>query len=102
MNNHTKKFHLWRFIQNFIDPKPLRINFFKINGFIRICDRARYLTLLCSKKHDTIYDRNKNLVSLKGGVAYICLPYFVDIKTDSHDSLPIEKGLTFHNVIIHI
>ena len=102
MNNHTKKFHLCRFIQNFIDPKPLRINFFKINGFIRICDRARYLTLLCSKKHATIYDRNKNLVSLKGGVAYICLPYFVDIKTDSHDSLPIEKGLTFHNVIIHI
>ena len=28
--------------------------------------------------------------------------YFAKIKVDSYDSSPIEKRLTFHNVIIHI
>ena len=28
--------------------------------------------------------------------------YFAKIKLDSYDSLPIEKTLTLHNVIIHI
>ena len=37
-----------------IDPKPLRIRFFKIDEFIWISDGTRYLTLLGSEKHDTI------------------------------------------------
>ena len=35
-----------------IDPKPLRIKFDKIDGFIRIHDRIRYLTLFGSEKYD--------------------------------------------------
>ena len=37
-----------------IDPKPLRIRFFKIDGFIWISDGTRNLTLFGSEKHDTI------------------------------------------------
>ena len=40
-----------------IDPKSLRIIFDKIDGFIRIYDGTRYLTLFGSEKNDAIYDR---------------------------------------------
>ena len=33
-----------------IDPKPLRIRFDKIDGFVRIYDGTRYLTLFGSEK----------------------------------------------------
>ena len=41
-----------------IGQKPLRIRFDKINGFSRIYDGTRYLTLFSSEKYDAIYDRN--------------------------------------------
>ena len=62
-----------------IGPKPLRIRLSKIDGFIRIYDETRYLTL-----------------------QYIFSHYFAKIKVDSYDSLPIEKRLTLHNVLILI
>ena len=40
-----------------IDSKPLRIRFNKIDGFIRIYDRTRYLKLFSSEKYDAIYNR---------------------------------------------
>ena len=40
-----------------IDPKPLRIRFNKIDGFLRIFDGTRYLTLFGCEKCDAIYDR---------------------------------------------
>ena len=67
-----------------IGSKPLRIRFDKINEIIRIYDGARYLTLFGTKTYDAIYEE-------------------LDIiKIDFYDSLPIEKTLTLHNVIILI
>ena len=42
------------------------------------------------------------LISLKSSIIYVFFLYFVKIKVDSYNSLPIEKALTFHNVIILI
>ena len=67
-----------------IGSKPLRIRFDKINEIIRIYDGARYLTLFGTKTYDAISEE-------------------LDIiKIDFYDSLPIEKTLTLHNVIILI
>ena len=85
-----------------IDSKPLGIRFNKIGGFIRIYDGTRYLTLFGSQKYDAIYNRIRYLISLKSGITNIFSHYFVKIKIDSYDSLPIEKRLTLDNVIIHI
>ena len=85
-----------------IDSKPLRIRFEKIDQFIRIYDRIRYLTLFGSEKYDAIYNRIRYLASLKGGITYIFAHYFAKTKVDSYDSLPIEKILTLHNAIILI
>ena len=85
-----------------IDAKPLRIRFDEIDGFIKIYDGTRYLTLFGSKKYEAIYNRIRYLISLKSGITYIFSRYFAKIKVDSYDSLPIEKILTLHNVIIHI
>ena len=38
-----------------IDPKPLRIRFIKIDGFITIYDKTRYLRLFGPEKYDAIY-----------------------------------------------
>ena len=54
-----------------IDSKPLRIRFNKIDGFIRIYDRTRYLTLFCSQKYDAIYDKISYLTSLKSGITIL-------------------------------
>ena len=46
----------------------------------------------------TIYD----LISAKGGITYSINHNFARIRIESYNSLPIEKTLTFHNVIILI
>ena len=54
-----------------ISSKPLRIRFDKMDGFIRIYDGTKYLTLFGSVKYDAIYDRITYLISLKCGITYI-------------------------------
>ena len=70
-----------------IDPKPLRIRFFRLFG---------------SEKYEAISKRTRYLISQKSGITYIFSLYFAKIKVDSYNSLPIEKRLTLHNVIIYI
>ena len=77
----------------------MRIRFDKIDGFIRIYDRNRYLTLFGSEKYGTIYDRTTYLVSLKIGITYIFSHYFAKIKVDYYESLTIEKIFSLHNII---
>ena len=76
--------------------------FHKIDGIITIYDETRYLTLCGYEKYDTIYNRIRYFASLESGITYIFCHYFAKIKVDSYGSLPIEKILTVHNVIIHI
>ena len=80
----------------------MRIRFDKIDGFIRIYDRTRNLTLFGSEEYEGIYNKSRYLISLKSGITYIYSHYFAKIKVDSCDSLSIEKILTLHNVAIHI
>ena len=82
--------------------KPLRIRFHKINGFIKIYVGIRYLVLHDYKRYSTIFDRIRYLISEKSGITNSINCNFGRIRIDSHDSLPIEKTLTFHNVIILI
>ena len=77
--------------KNLIGSKPLRIRFDKIGGFIKIYDGTKYLRLFGSEKYDAIYDRIRYLMSLKSSIIYIFSHYFVKIKFDSDDFLPIEK-----------
>ena len=67
----------------------MRIRFYKIDGFIRIYDGTRHLTLFDSEKYGAIYDRIRYLISLKSGITYIFSLYFA--KVDYYDSLPIKK-----------
>ena len=58
-------------IKLLIDPTPLQIIFFKTDGFIRIYDGTRCLTLFCSEKFDAVYDRITYFMSQKSGITYI-------------------------------
>ena len=69
----------------------MRIRFGKIDGFIRIYDGTKYLTLFGSEKYEAIYNRIRYLISQKTGITYIYFHYFAKIKVDTYDSLPIEK-----------
>ena len=80
----------------------MKNRFAKIDGIIKIYDGTRYLTLFGTKKHDAVYDKTRYLLSKKSVITYIFSHYFAKIKVDSYDSLPIEKMLTLHNVIILI
>ena len=54
--------------ETLIVPKPLRIRFDKVDGFVRTYDRTRYLTLFGSEKeNDAIYDRIRYLINIKCG-----------------------------------
>ena len=77
------------------------VRFDKIDEIISIYDGTRNLTLSGTKKY-AIYNRIRYLISLKISITYIFSHYFVKIKVDSYDSLPIEKRLSLHNIIIHI
>ena len=85
-----------------IGAKLLCVKFNKVDGFIRVYYGTRYLVLFGSEKHDVIYNRIKYLVSLKSGITYVISHYYARLKIDSYDTLPLEKKLTLHNVIIII
>ena len=44
-----------------ISGAPLRIRFYKVDGFIRVYDRTKYLASYCSEKFDAIYNRIRYL-----------------------------------------
>ena len=84
--------------ENLIGAKPLRIKFDKIDGFIRIYDDIKCLTLFGSEKYEVIYNRIRYLIGVKIRIAYI---FYTKIKVDFYDLVSIEKIFTLHNVIIH-
>ena len=60
------------------------------------------MVLFGSEKYDSIYNRIKYFIHVKGSVTYIISHNYGKIKTDSYDSLPLEKTITFQNVTIFI
>ena len=54
-----------------IGVKPFYIRFDKIDGFIRVCDGARYLVLFGGQKYDFIYNRIRYLIGVKSGIYVI-------------------------------
>ena len=84
-------------------PKPLRIRFDKKDGFIRVRGvEFRYLALFDHGLFDKICDKIKYLISEKSGITNSVNHNFGKIRINSHNSLPIEKILIFHNVILLI
>ena len=75
------------------------ISFEKIDGFFTIHDGARRLVLFCPERFDAINGRIRYLISEKSGITS---SNFARITIYSYDSLPMEKALTFHDVIIFI
>ena len=71
-------------------------------GFIKIYDEIRYSVLFNYGCCDKICDRFKYLISKKSVIADNISYNFGRIRIDSYNSLPIEKILTFHNVIVLI
>ena len=82
--------------------KPLRIRFNKIDGFVRVYDGIRYLVLFRSEKYDSIYNRIRYIISVKSGITYVISYNYAKIKVDSYNPLPLEKTMTFLNLIILI
>ena len=80
----------------------MRISFDKMDGFIKIYDGIRHLVLFNHLWYDKIYDRIRYLISEKSGITNSINHNFARIRIDSHNSLPIEKILSFDNVIILI
>ena len=76
----------------------MRIRLDKIDGFIKIHDKIKYLVLLDYR----VCDKVKYLTSEKSGITDSINHTFERIRIDSYNSLPIEKIFTFHNVIIII
>ena len=63
-----------------IDTKLFRIMFDKVDGFIRVYDRNKYLVLFDPEKYYAIYDRIRYLINLENGITYVI----------SHNSARIE------------
>ena len=80
--------------------KPLRIRYNKIDEFIKILNGIRHLASFDCGWFDKICDRIKYLISEKNGITVSIYHNFPKIRIDSYNSLPIEKILTFHNVIL--
>ena len=86
--NYMKIFHNI----SYKTPKPLRIRFDKINGFIISLDgKIKYLILFNYGYFNKICDKIKYLISKKSGIANSINHNFGKIKIDSYNSLPIKK-----------
>ena len=88
--------------KNFISAKPLLIWFEKLVEFIKIYDAITYLVLFASGRYNAVYNGIKYLKSEKSGIKSSINHNFVRVRIYSNFSLPVEKMLTFHNVITFI
>ena len=105
MKKQWKWFDLWHFVTNlWMVQSVCKSMLNKINGFIRVYDKAKYLQLFCLEKYDTIYDRIRYLISLKSGITYVFLICYAKIKIDLIILclVDFEKTLILYNVIILI
>ena len=75
------------FHKTLIEAELLPIRFDRIDGFIRIYDGNRYLTLFGSEKYDVIYNRFRCLLSNWHHIFFS--HYYAKIKVDFYDSLTI-------------
>ena len=84
--------------------KPLHIRFYKIDGFIMVLDgKIKHLALFDYRLFDKICNKIKCLIIKKrSGITNSIHHSFGRIKIDSYNSLPTQKILTFHSVIILI
>ena len=82
--------------------KPVCIRFDKVNGVIRVYDGARYLVLFVAEKYNLISNLIRYLIGVKSGITYVIFHNYAKVKVDLYYSFPLEKILTFHNVIILI
>ena len=85
-----------------IVAKPLSIRFDKINEFIKVYNKSRYLVLFAFENYDAICNRISYLISQKSDVTYVFSHSYAKIKVDSNDFLPIEKTWTILHNVIHI
>ena len=84
------------------NAKPWRMRFNKIDAFIKTHNGIRCLVLFDYGWFDKMSDRIKYLISEKSGITDSINQNFGKIRSDSYNSLPVEKILTFHNLIILI
>ena len=82
--------------------KPVHIRFDKIDGFIKVYDGTSYLVLFSSERYNPIYKIIRYLDSEESSITYSISHNFAGIRIDSYNYLPIEKTLTFHNIVILI
>ena len=73
-----------------------------MDRFIKIHDKIGYLVLFDYSYCVEICGKIKYLISEKSGITDSISHNFARIRIDIYNSLPIEKILTFHNVIILI
>ena len=106
MENYKKKFQFITFhikVQNQWFSKQLRIRVTKLDGFIISLDgKIKHLVLFDYRLLDKISDKVKHIISKKSGITKSINYNFGRIRTDSHNSLPINKKflLPFYNAII--
>ena len=74
--------------------------FDKIDGFIRDYDEC--LLIFRPEKSDAILDRNRYLIGLKRGIAYVVSDNNAKLKIDLDDDISLEKTLTLYNVVISV
>ena len=75
--------------------KPLRTRFDKIDRFIKIHNKIKYLVLFDYSYRDKICDKIKYLISEKSGITDSINHNFVRIRINSYDLLPIKKNIDF-------
>ena len=90
--------------KKFMDTKPLRIKFNKVEGLIKIYNEIRYLELFnlygaitarINFRYNAIFDKINYLISKKSGITESITHNFARIRIDSCNSLLIEKRTDF-------
>ena len=91
-----------------MDAKPLSIRFDKIDRTAKIYNGIRYLKLSNSynkvyhKTYNATFDKINYLIKEKFDITDSINHNFARIRIGSYNCLPIEKVLTFHNIILLI
>ena len=102
MKNYMEIFWFMTLYKTLIGAEPPNARSDKVDRFIRVYSRTRYLVIFGPEKYDVIYNKIRYLVSQKIGITYAFSHNYAKIKIGPNGFLLLERALNLYNFIILI
>ena len=95
MKNYMEIFWFMTLYKTLTGAEPPNARSDKVDRFIRVYNRTRYLVIFGPEKYDVIYNKTRYLVSQKIGITYAFSHNYAKIKIGPNGFFTIRTSIEF-------